>query len=103
MDKKQSNLTGNDRYEGFCIDMIKNIANLIGFQYEIQLSPSKVYGIQDPETGEWNGLVRELMDNVSKYVFSFSFMHVLLHLLLNWIICVNFTTSSSYIYNYMSE
>ena len=63
--RTEQNLTGNDRFEGFCIDMIRNIANIIGFQYKIRLSPSKVYGIKDPETGEWNGLVRELIDNVS--------------------------------------
>ena len=63
--RKENNLTGNDQYEGFCIDMIKAIASIVGFQFKLSLSPSKVYGISDPETGEWNGMVRELMDNVS--------------------------------------
>ncbi|XP_064104775.1 glutamate receptor ionotropic, kainate 2-like [Macrobrachium nipponense] len=59
----QSNLTGNARYKGFCVDMLKHIANMIGFQYQIRVSPSKTYGIQNPDTGEWNGIVRELQDN----------------------------------------
>ncbi|KAL7644527.1 UNVERIFIED_CONTAM: hypothetical protein RMT77_005359 [Armadillidium vulgare] len=56
-------LVGNARYKGFCVDMLKAISSIIGFQYEIRHSPTGVYGIQDSETGEWNGLVRELMDN----------------------------------------
>ncbi|XP_063879171.1 glutamate receptor ionotropic, kainate 2-like isoform X2 [Scylla paramamosain] len=61
--RKGDNLTGNDRYEGFCVDMLHDIASLIGFRYIIQVSPSRTYGIQDPDTGEWNGIVRELQEN----------------------------------------
>jgi len=60
--KSEGNLTGNDRYEGFCIDLLKAIAPMVGLNYVITLAPDKKYGILDPDTGEWNGIVREIMD-----------------------------------------
>ncbi|XP_045024645.1 glutamate receptor ionotropic, kainate 2 isoform X1 [Daphnia magna] len=56
------NLTDNERYEGFCVELIKEISRLVGFNYTIRLAPEAKYGISDPKTGEWNGIVRELMD-----------------------------------------
>jgi len=61
---ENTSLTGNDRFEGFCIELIKRLAALAGFHYKIQLSPEAKYGIQDQETGEWNGIIRELIDRV---------------------------------------
>ncbi|GLV33810.1 uncharacterized protein CBL_11303 [Carabus blaptoides fortunei] len=57
-----SNLTGNARYEGFCIDLLRQIAAMVGFEYRIELVPDGKYGVIDLETGEWNGIVRQLMD-----------------------------------------
>jgi glutamate receptor, ionotropic, invertebrate len=65
MVRTERNLTGNDRYEGFCIDLLKAIAGMVGFNYVIELVPDKKYGALVPETGEWNGIVRQLMDKVS--------------------------------------
>ncbi|XP_020293065.1 glutamate receptor ionotropic, kainate 2 isoform X4 [Pseudomyrmex gracilis] len=62
MVKEDKNLTGNARFEGFCIDLLKWIANQVGFQYAIKLVPDHMYGVYDPETKEWNGIVRELME-----------------------------------------
>lgn len=58
------NLTGNAHYEGFCIDLLKNIAAMVGFEYRIELVPDGKYGVIDLDTGEWNGIVRQLMDKV---------------------------------------
>ncbi|XP_011330538.1 glutamate receptor ionotropic, kainate 1 isoform X4 [Ooceraea biroi] len=62
MVKEDKNLTGNARFEGFCIDLLKWIASQVGFQYAIKLVPDHMYGVYDPETKEWNGIVRELME-----------------------------------------
>jgi hypothetical protein len=62
--RAQSNLSGNSRYEGFCIDLLKEIATMVGFEYRIELVPDGKYGVVDLETGEWNGIVRQLMDKV---------------------------------------
>ena len=61
---REGNVTGNNRYVGFCIDLLRLISEMAGFQYTIQLVPDGKYGVYDPETGEWNGIVRQLMDKV---------------------------------------
>lgn len=65
MVKEDKNLTGNARFEGFCIDLLKWIAGQVGFQYAIRLVPDHMYGVYDPKTKEWNGIVRELMEKVN--------------------------------------
>ncbi|CAB0008629.1 unnamed protein product [Nesidiocoris tenuis] len=59
---KEGNATGNARYEGFCIDLLRSVASQVGFQYAIRLVPDHMYGVYDPETKEWNGIVRELIE-----------------------------------------
>ncbi|MEE6484051.1 hypothetical protein FKM82_013739 [Ascaphus truei] len=55
-------LFGNDRFEGFCIDLLKELSSILGFSYEIRLVEDSRYGSQD-EKGQWNGLVKELIDH----------------------------------------
>ncbi|XP_014598152.1 PREDICTED: glutamate receptor ionotropic, kainate 2 isoform X7 [Polistes canadensis] len=62
MVRSRGNLSENERYEGFCIDLLKEIAHMVGFTYRIELVPDGKYGVYDYETGEWNGIVRQLMD-----------------------------------------
>ncbi|XP_070138569.1 glutamate receptor ionotropic, kainate 2 isoform X1 [Drosophila bipectinata] len=62
MVKDDKNLTGNDRFEGFCIDLLKAISQQVGFQYTIELVPDNMYGVYIPETNTWNGIVQELME-----------------------------------------
>ncbi|XP_054261553.1 glutamate receptor ionotropic, kainate 2 isoform X2 [Macrosteles quadrilineatus] len=62
MVKEDKNLTGNARFEGFCIDLLKWIATQVGFHYAIRLVPDHMYGVYDPDSKEWNGIVRELME-----------------------------------------
>lgn len=78
MVKEDKNLTGNARFEGFCIDLLKWIASQVGFQYAIRLVPDHMYGVYDPKTKEWNGIVRELMEKVKNlrnfiYLYSVTF------------------------------
>lgn len=54
----------HELYEGFCIDLLKELATMVGFEYRIELVPDGKYGAIDLETGEWNGIVRQLMDKV---------------------------------------
>lgn len=55
------NATGNEKYEGFCIDLLQTIAGILEFQYELYLVPDSKFGAEDAD-GNWNGLVRELVD-----------------------------------------
>ncbi|XP_015191007.1 PREDICTED: glutamate receptor ionotropic, kainate 2-like isoform X3 [Polistes dominula] len=57
----EKNYTGNSRFYGFCVDLLEAVAREVGFSYRLDLVPDRKYGARDPETGEWNGIVRELM------------------------------------------
>lgn len=61
--KDFKNKTGNDRWEGYCIDLIRELSGIRNFKYELRVlggeSPS--HGARN-EKGEWNGLIRELID-----------------------------------------
>ncbi|XP_043256506.1 glutamate receptor ionotropic, kainate 2-like [Colletes gigas] len=56
-------LIDQTRYEGFCIDLIEEISKLLNFKYEFELVPDKNYGTYNPETKQWNGLIRRLLDH----------------------------------------
>eukprot|EP00058_Branchiostoma_floridae_P028587 XP_002614078.1 hypothetical protein BRAFLDRAFT_67336 [Branchiostoma floridae] len=62
MIRSDPELKGNDRFEGMCIDLLNELQKSLNFQYKIYLVPDGKFGSQDPITGEWNGLVRELLD-----------------------------------------
>lgn len=72
--KSDKALVGNDRFEGFCIDLLKELANILGFTYEIRLVPDGKYGSQD-EKGQWNGMIRELIEHVSRALYRL--LHIL--------------------------
>lgn len=57
-------LEGNAQFEGYAMDLIDGIANILNFTYRFELVPDNNYGKYDPETGEWNGLIRQLLDKV---------------------------------------
>lgn len=63
--KSDTPLYGNDRFEGYCIDLLRELAKILGFIYEVHLVEDGKYGAQDENTGQWNGMVKELMDHVS--------------------------------------
>uniref|UniRef100_A0A336L676 Glutamate receptor 1 n=1 Tax=Culicoides sonorensis TaxID=179676 RepID=A0A336L676_CULSO len=55
------NYTGNARFYGFCVDILDRVAQQVGFDYILDLVPDRKYGAKDPVTGEWNGMVAQLM------------------------------------------
>ena len=57
-------LTGNDRYEGYCVDLLRGIANILHFNYSIKEVGDGKYGSMEGPQNEWTGMVRELMDKV---------------------------------------
>ena len=54
---------GNDRYEGFLIDLLDHIAMKLEFQYELYESPDGNYGSRY-DNGSWNGMIKELIEGV---------------------------------------
>lgn len=57
----------NEQYEGYCIDLIKEIARILEFKYQIKLVDDGVHGRKN-ERGEWNGMIKELIEGVSFFV-----------------------------------
>uniref|UniRef100_A0A670IJ84 Glutamate receptor n=1 Tax=Podarcis muralis TaxID=64176 RepID=A0A670IJ84_PODMU len=66
--KSDKPLYGNDRFEGYCIDLLRELSTFLGFTYEIRLVEDGKYGARDDASGQWNGMVRELIDHVSCYL-----------------------------------
>ncbi|CAM4655008.1 unnamed protein product [Lepidochelys olivacea] len=60
--KSDTALFGNDRFEGYCIDLLKELSHILGFTYDIRLVEDGKYGAQD-EKGQWNGMMKELIDH----------------------------------------
>ncbi|XP_060634766.1 glutamate receptor 2 isoform X2 [Anolis sagrei] len=54
-------LEGNERYEGYCVDLAAEIAKHCGFKYKLTIVADGKYGARDAETKIWNGMVGELV------------------------------------------
>ncbi|GLG96196.1 Glutamate [NMDA] receptor subunit 1 [Gryllus bimaculatus] len=61
--EKTIQLRGNDRYEGYGVDIINDLSMMLGFNYTLEVQHDNKYGSRDPKTGEWNGMLRRIMDN----------------------------------------
>ncbi|XP_045135922.1 glutamate receptor ionotropic, kainate 2-like isoform X2 [Portunus trituberculatus] len=55
-------MTGNHRYEGFCVDLIHEISEILGFNYTIKIADDGQHGKFDKKLGRWNGMIGELLD-----------------------------------------
>lgn len=56
---------GNDRYEGYSIDLIDGIAKILGCKYKFVLDPKDSTGAYDEKTKKWNGIIGTLLEGVS--------------------------------------
>lgn len=56
-------LEGNERYEGFCVDMLRELADVLKFKYRIRLVGDGHYGVPG-NNGTWTGMVGELISRV---------------------------------------
>ncbi|XP_070292440.1 LOW QUALITY PROTEIN: glutamate receptor ionotropic, kainate 5-like [Salvelinus sp. IW2-2015] len=54
-------LQGNDRYQGFCVDMLREMSDLLKFSFRIKLVDDGLYGAPEPN-GSWTGMVGELIN-----------------------------------------
>lgn len=86
--------TNQKRYEGYCIDLIEEIANYWGFKFEFELVEDKQYGKYNPVTKTWNGLIRRLLDRVRCFYTNLFKPNCILFSYQKFILCV--TTFLSY-------
>ena len=59
MDALSTGRTGNDKYEGFAVDLVQEIANIVGFNFT--LTPASGYGSRR-EDGSWTGMIGEITE-----------------------------------------
>ncbi len=45
------------RYEGYSVDIINEISQILGFNYTIKLVEDGAYGSYNKQTGKWNGMI----------------------------------------------
>ena len=51
--------TGNDKYEGFAVDLVQKVADIVGFNFS--LTPVSGYGSRR-EDGSWTGMIGEITE-----------------------------------------
>ncbi|XP_026185696.1 glutamate receptor 1a isoform X2 [Mastacembelus armatus] len=59
--KNHEQLNGNDKYEGYIVELAAEIAKHVGYQYKLKIVSDGKYGARDPDTKMWNGMVGELV------------------------------------------
>ncbi|KAL8581027.1 hypothetical protein ACOMHN_048061 [Nucella lapillus] len=59
--KEGEPLIGNERFEGFSIDLAEGVAKEVGFEYRFKLVGDNNYGMRNPENNTWNGMIGELI------------------------------------------
>ncbi|KXJ29332.1 Glutamate receptor ionotropic, kainate 3 [Exaiptasia diaphana] len=65
---KTINNDSSVHYTGFLVDLLKKLAGDLKFSYEIHESLDGQYGLEN--NGEWNGMVRELIDGKADMIVS---------------------------------
>ncbi|XP_066287672.1 glutamate receptor 2-like [Branchiostoma lanceolatum] len=61
VDKDGNNVTGSDRFQGFCMDLFSWLSTQLGFKYEYYEVDDGHYGIYNSQTGKWTGLVGDVL------------------------------------------
>ena len=51
--------------EGFCVDILEEVAAVVGFNYRLKVVDDGSYGKYVNATGRWNGMIGELLDEVA--------------------------------------
>ncbi|XP_063226903.1 glutamate receptor ionotropic, kainate 2-like isoform X6 [Bacillus rossius redtenbacheri] len=62
LDWKNRSASGNDRFEGFSLDLIDAVAKFCHFKaYEFKIVQDNQHGKLNTETGQWNGIMGEVI------------------------------------------
>ena len=62
--EEEAPLTGNDLYEGLCVDILDEIAAEVGFDYTLEPVKDNQHGSKDVNTGDWSGLIGSIKNRV---------------------------------------
>jgi len=58
-----NNLSSGERFEGFLVDMMKELSTMLGFTFNIHDNPEKKYG--QHVGGTWNGMIGEVISGTA--------------------------------------
>ncbi|XP_002731595.1 glutamate receptor 3-like [Saccoglossus kowalevskii] len=61
IDSEGEKLEDNDRFTGYIADIVKEMADRLGYDYELRLVADGNFGRLDIETGTWNGMIGEII------------------------------------------
>lgn len=64
--ESSSIMIGNDRYEGFAIDIIQEMSKMLGFNYTFEVQTDGIYGSFNNVTKKWNGMLGKIIAGVSR-------------------------------------
>lgn len=59
----------DSKWKGYCIDLIEKLAKEMNFKYELVVKEK--FGVYNPATNKWNGLIGGLVEGVSERVIDF--------------------------------
>ncbi|XP_034173530.1 glutamate receptor ionotropic, kainate 2 isoform X1 [Osmia lignaria lignaria] len=54
-------MVGNDRYEGFGIDIIQELSKMLGFNYTFEVQGDNVYGSYSKQKKKWTGMLGKII------------------------------------------
>ncbi|XP_016946037.3 glutamate receptor ionotropic, kainate 2 isoform X1 [Drosophila suzukii] len=61
MKEDHENFRGREKYEGYAVDLIRKLSELLDFDYEFMIVNGN--GKYNPETKQWDGIIRKLIDH----------------------------------------
>ena len=61
---KYTDSDGKEKYKGFAVELLDRVAEAVNFDYTIEIVPDGNHGVQDPDTGKWNGMMDEILSEV---------------------------------------
>ncbi|XP_073424015.1 glutamate receptor 1 isoform X6 [Dendrobates tinctorius] len=59
--KNADEFEGNDKFEGYCVELAQEVAKHVGFKYKLEIVKDGKYGARDSDMKAWNGMVGELV------------------------------------------
>ena len=66
----------NSRYKGLCMDLLLRLQADLKFSFTLYIVEDGNYGAIDEETGDWNGLVGDLIKEVCSSLMYKSFVKI---------------------------
>ncbi|XP_037959244.1 glutamate receptor ionotropic, kainate 1 [Teleopsis dalmanni] len=62
-EREGEHFEGNERFRGYVVDLLYKLADECKFEFVLEPVSDNNYGSPDPETNEWNGIIKQIIDN----------------------------------------